>query len=121
MKEIYLGNSRGAWCFALHIYPEKGINNLKDILAFIKGKEIIDEYSRQVSINDFINVVTNRSWHNNLAEYDFSRDKWYRTLDDFLRINNAELGPNNLLRHKIGTYCIGHGAGTYDYIVRDFN
>jgi hypothetical protein len=121
MKEIHLGKSSAAWCFALHIYPEKGIKNLEDILSFIKNKEIIDEYSRQVSVDDFIDIVTNRSWHNNPANYDFSRNEWYKTLDDFLRINNAELGPNNLLRHKIGNFCIKHGEGTYDYIVGDFS
>lgn len=46
----------------------------------------------------------------------------YRDLNHFLEMNNAELGPNNLLRHKIdGQFCIGHGEGTWDYCIGDFS
>ena len=36
--------------------------------------------------------------------------------------NNAEHGPNGLVRSKIdGHHCIGHGAGTWDLEVGDFS
>lgn len=33
--------------------------------------------------------------------------------------NHAEPGPNNLVRHRVGEHCVGHGD-TWDYIERDF-
>jgi hypothetical protein len=120
MKEIHLGKSSAAWCFALHVYPEKGINNLEDVLAFIKDKKIIDEYEDNISLESFINIVIHRNWHTSKRDWEFPIGK-YTSLEHFLQVNHAELGPNNLLRNKIGPYCIGHGEGTYDYMVGDFS
>lgn len=121
MKKLHLGKSSASWCFALHVYPEKGINNWDDILKYIVGKEIKDEYGYTISLSKFIDIVTNRSWEFSRDDYDFSKDSHYNSLEHFLKLNHAELGPNNLLRHKIGEYCIGHGEGTYDYIIGDFS
>lgn len=45
----------------------------------------------------------------------------YRSIEEMLQRNNAVPGPNNLLRHKIDQHCIGHGDGTYDYLVGEFS
>lgn len=39
----------------------------------------------------------------------------------FLASNHAEPGPNGLLRHKIGPYCLGHGEGTWDLMPGEFS
>ena len=109
-KEVHLGKSSAGWCFALNVYPEKGINNWADILDYVKDKQIYNEYGDLISVEKFIDVVTNRSWAAKKTDF-----------DHFLEVNQAELGPNNLLRHKISGFCIGHGEGTYDYMVGDFS
>lgn len=119
-KTVHLGKSSAGWCFGLHIYPEKGIDTLDGLLDYIKAtkREIRDEYMVEKTINEFIDVVTNRSW---TYERKFP-DRWYASWSDFLEKNHAERGPNNLLRHKInGVHCIGHGEGTWDYIIGDFS
>jgi hypothetical protein len=53
----------------------------------------------------------------------FDEKKWglYRDEAHFHLINQSCRGPNNLLRHQIGRYCVGHGAGTWDLIVGEFS
>ncbi len=106
--ERHIGKSSGGWCFALHVYPEEGINDWPDWQARLR--HIRDEYGDDISPEDLVAIVTNRKW---------LRDKpnppaWYRE-------NHAERGPNGLARHRVGVHCIGHGAGTWDLIVGDFS
>ena len=94
------------------MYPEHGVHELTDLLAFIGKKRIEDEYGQIISREIFNEIVTERSW--------FETEDLYRT-QAFLRQNHAVPGPKNLLRSKIdGQHCIGHGDGTYDLIVGEF-
>ena len=115
--EIALGKSSGGWCFTLHVYPEKRINTLDDLMKYIGNAPIYNEYDVRVSKKHFLDVVTERSW----PKRDYSKIDPFDSLSDFLTRNGAEKGPNNLLRHKIGNFCIGHGEGTYDYCVGEFS
>ncbi len=111
---IHLGKSSGGWCFSLHIMPEEDICNWQDVQALIEDKLckewcIKNEYGDQISLVDFMKVVTERSWH-----HPWGHNSWL--------INNAVQGPNNLARHVIDHWhCIGHGEGTYDYIIGEFS
>lgn len=123
-KRLKLGKSSAGWCFTLRVYPEKGISTLDDLIEFLDDNmaKIYDEYERKIPLKKFLKVVTERSWPINKKNYDFSNDNFYKDLNHFLEINQAELGPNNLLRHKIdGQFCIGHGEGTWDYCIGDFS
>jgi len=114
-EELALGKSSAGWVFSLHVYPEENINTLTDLMNYIGDAPIYNEYDELISKAEFLLVVNNRSW----PERDLSK---YASFDDFLAMNNAELGPNNLLRHKIdGRFCIGHGEGTWDYLIGEFN
>ncbi len=43
-------------------------------------------------------------------------------LKNFYQKNHSEEGPHGLLRLKIdNTFCVGHGSGTYDYCVGEFD
>ena len=119
-KEVHLGKSSAGWCFALNVYPEKGINNWADILDYVKDKNIYNEYEDLISAEEFIDVVTNRSWKKRSIS-DYANNDRYLSFKHFLYLNHAELGPDNLLRHKSSEFCIGHGEGTYDYMVGDFS
>ena len=112
-EEYHLGKSSAGWCFALHVSPEENIHDLSDILNKIKqpSKHIINEYGDKITTTEFLEIVTERAWKNNADNI----------TDLFLKENQAETGPNNLLRSKIdNVHCIGHGAGTYDFIIGVF-
>ena len=121
IKEVHLGKSSASWCFTLHVYPSRDIHNWEDMKDYIKDKKITNEYGDSITLSEFIDTVENRKRPSSLLKKNFSRSTYYTSLGEFLEANNAELGPNNLLRHRIGDFCIGHGEGTYDYVVGDFS
>lgn len=90
--ELHIGKSSAGWCFSLHVIPEKGLNNLDDWVEFLTKCNIRDEYGKKIKIRDLLNTITKRSH------------------------------PQGLLRHELNKYhCVGHGEGTYDYIIGDFS
>ena len=108
---LHIGKSSAGWCFSLHVYPEDRINSLKDWVDrwFLPDSVIEDEYGVQYTVYEMMDMIKKRSFPGNrrLAEEDAKR-------------NQAEVGPNNLLRHPLGDHCIGHGEGPWDYIIGDF-
>jgi hypothetical protein len=128
-EPLHIGKSSSGWCFSLHVIPEEGINNLDDWRerwsrrsAFIR-----DEYGKTITAQVMESSITERNRSGLDASWDrvnwwnspFSR---YLSEEDFHRSNHSERGPNLLLRHKVdGRHCIGHGPGTYDYIVGEFS
>jgi len=129
-KELHLGKSSNGWTFALHVYPEQGIHTWGDVLyealqATGKGGWIKDEYGTEVEIDMFVDIVTERGSDNTIDEVVEKNNRLgFSTVESVrycLAYNMAVRGPNNLLRCKIGNGCIGHGDGTYDYIVGEFS
>ncbi len=115
-EPLHIGKSSGGWCFSLHVIPEDGINTLDDWrnLWSQPGAYIRNEYGERVSIADMELPITAR-----LRAKDWDDPRWwngYTSEEDFHSRNHSERGPNGLLRHRIGRYCIAHGAGTWDYI-----
>lgn len=114
----HIGKSSGGWCFGLHI--TESIRSLEDWKAkFSEGGIIRDEYGQEHTPEEMIRIITVRSRPDPVKISPI--DPWYKSLDEFLMRNNAELGPKNLLRHKIGPYCFGHGEGTWDLIEGEFS
>lgn len=112
-EELHIGKSSGGWYFALHVYPEKGINDLDDWKKLLSNINIAikNEYGESVSFKEMINIITKREWHGKNELY----NKWY--ID-----NHAEPGCNGLARSTIdGIHCIGHGLGTWDLMIGDFS
>jgi hypothetical protein len=111
---IHLGKSSWGWCFSLHVSPEDGIYCWEDIQQLIEDKlceewRIENEYGDQIGLVDFVKVVTERSGAHPWDRYE-------------LLENHAVQGPNNLARYAIDNWhCIGHGEGTYDYIIGEFS
>lgn len=122
-KPLHIGKSSGGWCFSIHVIPEEYINNLNvwRSLWEMPGRWIENEYGERIPIDEMEEIITQRSW-----QPDFDSRKWnsmncYRDEAHFHELNNSERGPNNLLRHKIGPHCAGHGEGTWDYINGEFS
>lgn len=123
-EQLHIGKSSVGWVFALHIYPEKKINTIEDWKAILlSGKQIQNEYGDILLPEIMISIIENRkSQHSKIPH-------GYNSWEDFHKKNNSEYynrlgkeGPHSLLRLKIdNTFCIGHGSGTYDYCVGEFD
>jgi hypothetical protein len=112
-EPLHIGKSSGGWCFALHVDPENGINDLPDWEdRWSKpGAVIKDEYGKSISPAEMEMVILAR-----ICASDVPFEP------EFLESNHAVPGPYGLLRSKIEpNHCIGHGGGTYDLIVCEFS
>lgn len=110
-KERHIGKSSGGWCFSLHVYPEEGINTLEDWKKIFGSGEIRNEYGGVITVDRMLSTITERSW-----------DRVVKWSEADLKRNHAVEGPNGLVRSVVdGRHCIGHGDGTWDYIVGDFS
>jgi hypothetical protein len=108
-EDLHIGKSSAGWCFSLHVIPERNLNDLNDWIDFLKCKRILNEYGEDVLLVNLISEITNRSHPGgiDLTEY----------IDKY-----TERGPNNLLRSRIDEiHCVGHGKGTWDYIIGEFS
>lgn len=110
----HIGKSSAGWCFALHVYPEEGINDLPDWTQLFASGRIVDEYENVVSPFEMLCRITVRA---------IKRNEQQRAPDDlFYMQNSAVPGPGNLARSKVdGRHCIGHGAGTWDLCIGEFS
>lgn len=121
---VHIGKSSGGWCFALHVIPEKDLNSLDDWKQRWGSRPAIrDEYGDKVTKAEMLRIITERSHQRRMEDVNWEEDfmNHYNDLNHFLDRNHAELGPNNLLRHRVGPYCAGHGEGTWDLIEGDFS
>jgi hypothetical protein len=134
VEREHIGKSSGGWCFAL-CYNEEAHMSLDDWKAYLttrlsEGYTIQNEYYATIAYEDLISIITERSSdrpidqstvdaHNKFAEK--YGGTVIHTLEEYLRRNHAEIGPNNLLRHRLGGGCVAHGEGTWDMIRGEFS
>jgi hypothetical protein len=117
-EKLHIGKSSAGWHFGLHIYPELGINTLEDWKNYWKGKPIWDEYGHLISEEEMLETITER---------EFPGRKWnvhplgYESWQKFHKTNYSQKGLNGLLRRKIGSLCVGHSEGTWDYMEGEFS
>lgn len=116
-EDKHIGKSSAGWVFSLRIYPEEGIESLTDWKKFWRGKGIYDEYGRDVSKTEMLRIITKRS---NAKTHWEIPPLGYVSWENFHRTNGSIRGPHGLLRHKITRHCIGHGRGTWDFIIGEF-
>lgn len=123
VEPIHIGKSSYGWCFSLHVDESLGINTLGDWMERFnrEGSSIRDEYGDRVEVEEMMKVITQRGKLKKTDWEAIQRTSWYKCEEDFHRKNHSERGPNNLLRHQIGRFCVGHGEGTWDYIRGEFS
>ena len=111
---LHIGKSSGGWCFSLHAIPDRGLTSWAawDALLHRPDVSIVDEYGDAVHPDEMRRIVTERSWPRT------PENEWSDT--DY-RQNSAVPGPNGLVRHAVGAYCLAHGEGTWDLIPGDFS
>lgn len=124
-EPLHIGKSSFGWCFALHVIPELGVNDLKDWekLWSIPGAIIEDELGSKIFPREMRIRITDRrgtldgvSKAQNVVGYTSYQDEM-----EFHKFNNSMRGPNNLFRSVIDGRCIKHGSGTWDCIVGKFS
>lgn len=93
-EPLHIGKSSGGWCFALHVMPDDCINTLDDWRALWSAPSALirNEYGEVITPVEMERVITERKWHG---------------------------GP--VKRHSGDMYCVGHGEGTWDYIIGEFS
>lgn len=107
---LHIGLSSGGWCFSLHVIPEKGLDSLTFWVSYIvkNGCTIKDEYGDTISASEMVSIIVDRQGREGVDLHRYIN-------------NDSEIGPNNLLRHKMdGKWCVGHGEGTWDLIAGEF-
>ena len=122
-EELHIGKSSVGWVFSMHVIPEKNLNSLHEWVAFILSAHgnIRNEYGKNIYLGELLRTITERKFDKPLKEV-FEPDGFYCSIRDFYKKNEAEPGPRNLIRYKIdGTFCVGHGEGTWDYIIGEFS
>ena len=110
-ERLHIGKSSAGWVFALRVYPERNLHSLSDWRRLLDKEEgnIRDEYDKLISPDYMIKTITERSWPYEHVQH------------DMLSRGMCEIGPNNLLRSKIGYgTCIGWGKGTWEYCEGEF-
>lgn len=88
--------------------------NQSNLMEFKKE----DEYGDRLSVEEMMETIVDRS---HPVAFDDKELGLYRDEANFHIKNHSLRCPNNLLRHQIGQYCIGHGAGTCDLMVGEFS
>ena len=62
MPWLHIGKSSAGWNFSLRIHPNEGINNLENWKERWEKGSIWDEYGREVTVEDMLETITERSW-----------------------------------------------------------
>lgn len=118
-ERLHIGKSSSGWCFSLHVIPEIGIHDLDDWRKKWCEPEtrIVDEYKHVVSLTEMEACVVDRRLTSGWEETPSGYVSW----SAFHALNQSEMGPRGLLRHRIGEHCVGHGEGTWDLIQGEFS
>lgn len=108
-EPLHIGKSSSGWCFSLHVMPEMGINTLDDWMPLLATGTIKDDYGETCSIEELLGIIREREG-TEAPRPGFSYEQ-----------NHAVPGPNGLVRARIDSrHCVGHGEGTWDYIIGYF-
>lgn len=109
-ERLHIGKSSAGWCFALRVYPERGIDSLEAWeREWEKAGTIVDEYGQALEPWEMRLVITLRT-----GDAEWTPDR--------LAENHAIAGPAGLVRHKVdGTFCVGHGEGAWDLMAGEFS
>jgi len=123
-EPLHIGKSSGGWCFSLHVTPEQGINSLDDWCKLWDNEDtyILDEYDQEITVDKMLCIIKERKGYGDLRwDKVWFSDKYYKSEAEFHEKSHSQRGPEGLLRHRIGPYCIGHGEGTWDLCPGEFS
>jgi hypothetical protein len=120
-ERVHIGKSSFGWTFALRVFrgvvPDEPMipdwEVWKAHLRTFTNWHVEDEYGDPIDTEDFFKIVEDRKGYTLEERPVVLHSPGSRT---------AILDPGGLLRRKIdGVWCVGHGEGSWDYIVGDFS
>jgi hypothetical protein len=119
---LHIGKSSAGWTFALHVIPERGLNDLENwelLLSETAGALIVDEYGKALTLDELLNVIRERGRAGTAPR---SAPNGYTDWPAFHAANHSVDGPGGLVRSRVdGKRCIKHGEGTWDCYVGEFS
>jgi hypothetical protein len=59
-EDKHIGKSSGGWQFSFQWNGGKYYKNYKELIAWLKGRTIINEYGEEISLDDFIKLVESK-------------------------------------------------------------
>lgn len=69
-EPLHIGKSSAGWTFSLHVLPEQGIVDLESwVQKWRSGGIIEDEYGRQRTVEDMLDIITKRSHPRGLSRH----------------------------------------------------
>lgn len=121
-ERLHIGKSSSGWCFSLCVHPWERINDLPEWVERWKTGIIKNEYGDIITPEAMLEIITERSGSTPWDEREYGNKPFQYPSEAALhQSNESQRGPNNLLRHRIGRWCVGHGAGTWDLIPEGFS
>ena len=116
--KLHIGKASAGWCFSLRV--DSDIRDLEDWAPILRKNIIKNEYGEKISYSQMMKIITERSWEGKYPHICPFRGT-IESKEHHAELEGCDIGPNGLFRHKIdNVHCIGHGAGTWDYIIGDF-
>ena len=106
-EELHIGKYSNGWKFCLHVIPEKKINNLDDWKQILKNGIIENEYGREISYEEMIEII--------VGDYEDKGHKPKKCANDYLGYYTM-IDPNDGLYYvnkdelgKDGSYVLVEG------------
>jgi len=144
---LHIGKSSAGWCFGLHIYdyndyrlndlfgaledfdPRSGppvsvlkrsIVDLDRWIPLFEKYGCVDEYNKDVSAEDMLAVIRDRSW---LGNENAPTRRIPITYAEAIDAGGGDIDQaSGLIRRRIDPdHCIGYGPGPWDYCKGDFS
>lgn len=106
-ERLHIGKSSAGWVFALHVYPEKHIDDLPDWAEWFRKGRIRNEYGDEIAPDRMLVEIACRSGRPGAELLSL----------EWLNANHASIGPFGLAQTALfgaRPCCLGHGCGTYD-------
>lgn len=133
LGSLHIGTSSEGWYFSLHVenikmYPEQlagtvrandnghiiqSLDDWKTLFAD-NNNTIVDEYGRDVSVDDMLKIICERSAPDRPSDWEVGRKL----------SGECEIGVNNLLRQKTNWFrCMSHAPNNlpYSHMVGSFS
>ena len=84
VEDIHIGKSSGGWDFLFQLNDKKYYHDKASLIEFIKECQIVDEYDRELTFDEFWDtVVSDRTWKGNPAKrHRDSVHNHYTVIDD---------------------------------------
>lgn len=121
VESLHIGKSSAGWVFSLRIHPDLGISSLEDWKARLTQGQICNEYGSQVSVEEMLKNITERSWPHDPSKAPYGYASW----PEMLRLNRAEITVQGLLRsvREEGLYAPTNpeDGGTYQMFTHSFS